>query len=94
MLSQCKITHGIGILLTELAAVYVRLFGVVWMIPYVQYIWVQECRALLNTLPIVIVTFAINCWGEKRPIHLLGFVLKLDIDEVRTNRSYSCETIL
>ena len=35
-----------------------------------QYIWVQEWRALLNTLPIVIVT----C-----PIHLSGFVLKLDI---------------
>ena len=60
----------------------------------IQYIWVQEWRALLNTLPIVIVTFAINCWGEMRPIHLLGFVLKLDIDEVKANRSCSSETIL
>ena len=30
------ITHGIGILLTELAAVYARLFGVVWMIRMVK----------------------------------------------------------
>eukprot|EP00956_Cyclotella_meneghiniana_P009867 scaffold13641_cov42-Cyclotella_meneghiniana.AAC.11 len=30
-----------------------------------------------------LVTFAIiDCWGEMRPLHLLGFVLKLDIDEV------------
>ena len=29
-----------------------------------------------------------------RLIHLSGFVLKLDIDEVRANGSYSCETIL
>eukprot|EP00956_Cyclotella_meneghiniana_P001982 scaffold2238_cov76-Cyclotella_meneghiniana.AAC.1 len=31
---------------------------------------------------------------EMRLIHLSGFVLKLDIDEVRANGSYSCETIL
>eukprot|EP00956_Cyclotella_meneghiniana_P031602 scaffold83420_cov114-Cyclotella_meneghiniana.AAC.2 len=62
--------------------------------PALQYIWVQEWRALKNTLPIVIVTFAIDCWGKMRPIHLLGFALKLDIDEVRAIRSHSCETIL
>ena len=60
----------------------------------VQYIWVQEWRALKNTLPIVIVTFAIDCWGETSLFHLLGFALKLDIDEVRTNRSCSSETVL
>eukprot|EP00956_Cyclotella_meneghiniana_P007561 scaffold10202_cov38-Cyclotella_meneghiniana.AAC.5 len=31
------------------------------------------------------VTVAIDCWGETSPIHLLGFALKLDIDEVRAN---------
>eukprot|EP00956_Cyclotella_meneghiniana_P037393 scaffold137978_cov76-Cyclotella_meneghiniana.AAC.1 len=41
----------------------------------------------------VVVTLAINCRGEMRPIHLSGLVLKLDIDEVRANHSYSCETI-
>ena len=60
----------------------------------IQYIWVQEWRALLNTLPMVIVTFAIDCWGKTRPIHLSGFVLKLDIVEVRATRSYSCQTIM
>ena len=60
----------------------------------VQYIWVQEWSTLLNTLPIVIVTFAIDCWVETSPIHLLGFALKLDVDKIRANRSYSCETIL
>ena len=49
---------------------------------------------LLNAFAIVIVTLAIDCRGEMRPFHLSGFVLKLDIDEVRANRSYSCETIL
>ena len=48
----------------------------------------------LNPLAIVIVILAIDCRGEMRPIHLLGLVLKLDIDEVRSNRSYICETIL
>ena len=27
----------------------------------------------------VIVTFAVICWGKIWPIHLFGFVLKLDI---------------
>ena len=47
-----------------------------------------------NTLPIVIVTFAIDCWGKTSVFHLLGFALKLDIGEVRTNRSCSSETVL
>eukprot|EP00956_Cyclotella_meneghiniana_P022709 scaffold43275_cov67-Cyclotella_meneghiniana.AAC.4 len=47
-----------------------------------QYILVQEWRALLNTLPIIIVTFAIDCWGETIPINLLVFVLKLDVDKI------------
>ena len=46
----------------------------------------------LNPLAMVIMILAINCRGEMRPIHLLGFVLKLDIDKVRSNRRYSCET--
>eukprot|EP00956_Cyclotella_meneghiniana_P020024 scaffold34895_cov34-Cyclotella_meneghiniana.AAC.2 len=45
-----------------------------WRLHVIQYIWVQEWRAHLNTLPIVIVTFEINCWGEMRPIHLVTFV--------------------
>eukprot|EP00956_Cyclotella_meneghiniana_P041008 scaffold211497_cov36-Cyclotella_meneghiniana.AAC.1 len=39
-------------------------------------------------------TLAVDCCDETSPIHLLGFALKLDIDEVMAERSYSCETIL
>eukprot|EP00956_Cyclotella_meneghiniana_P035161 scaffold112213_cov44-Cyclotella_meneghiniana.AAC.2 len=56
----------------------------------VQYICVQVWSGFLNTLAMVMVTFAIDCRGEMRPFHLSGFVPKLDIDEVRANRSYSC----
>ena len=45
-------------------------------------------------LSVVKVTLAVDCCDETSPIHLLGFVLKLDIDEVMAERSYSCETIL
>ena len=40
------------------------------------------------------VTLAVDRCGETSPIHLLGFALKLDIDEVMAERSYSGETIL
>ena len=59
-----------------------------------QYVWVQEWRALLKIVSVVKVTLAVDCCDETSPIHLLGFALKLDIGEVRSNRSYSCETIL
>ena len=47
-----------------------------------------------NMLSVVKVTLAVDCCDETSPIHLLGFALKLDIDEVMAERSYSCETIL
>ena len=45
-------------------------------------------------LSVVKVTLAVDCCDETSPIHLLGFALKLDIDEVMAERSYSGETIL
>ena len=45
-------------------------------------------------LSVVRVTLAVNRCGVTSPIHLLGFALKLDIDEVMAERSYSGETIL
>ena len=48
-------------------------------------------------LLMVIVNFAVDGWGEMRSIHLLVFVLKLNIDEVNNIRSglfvvYKCLT--
>ena len=60
----------------------------------VQYVWVQVYRAFLKMLSVVKVTLAVDCCDETSPIHLLGFALKLDIDEVMAERSYSGETIL
>ena len=54
-----------------------------------------KCRGpFLKMLSVVKVTLAVDCCDETSPIHLLGFALKLDIDEVMAERSYSCETIL
>ena len=52
-------------------------------------------RAVVKMLSVVKeVTLAVDCCDETSPIHLLGFALKLDIGEVRSNHSYSCEMIL
>eukprot|EP00956_Cyclotella_meneghiniana_P032743 scaffold91161_cov18-Cyclotella_meneghiniana.AAC.1 len=59
-----------------------------------QYVWVQMYRAFVKMLSVVKVTLAVDCCDETSPIHLLGFALKLDIDEVIAERSYSGETIL
>ena len=61
---------------------------------FVQYVWVQVYRAFVKMLSVVKLTLAVDCCDETSPIHLLGFVLKLDIDEVMATCSYSCETIL
>ena len=62
----------------------------------VQYVWVQVYRAFVKMLSVVKVTLAADsdCCDETSPIHLLGFALKLDIDEVMAERSYSGETIM
>ena len=60
----------------------------------IQYVWVQVYRAFVKMLSVVKVTLAVDCCDETSPIHLLGFALKLDIDEVMAERSYSGETIL
>ena len=59
-----------------------------------QYVWVQVYRPFVKMLSVVKVTLAFDCCDETSPIHLLGFALKLDIGKVRSNLSYSCETIL
>ena len=51
----------------------------------IQYIWGQEWRALLKLVSVVKVTLAVDCCDETSHTHLLGFVLKFDIDKVRAN---------
>ena len=68
-------------------------FHVMGLLALLQYVWVQEWRARL-IVSMVKMTLAVDFCDETSPVHLLEFALKMDIRKVRSNRSYSCETIL